>query len=102
MDFRIAPHTTQIKHIMYNQIMSRFQQTFPSSELPDWMRLAQRGVDWGFLLVLIMCLIVSAPFAIRSELPHNNANENYVYRTNDYAESIQEGSLYPRWSPNVL
>ncbi|MEP6985374.1 MAG: 6-pyruvoyl-tetrahydropterin synthase-related protein, partial [Chloroflexota bacterium] len=87
---------------MYNQIMSRFQQSSPSYELPDWMRLAQRGVDWGFMLVLVLCIIVSAPFAMRNELPHNNANENYVYRTNDYAESIQEGWLYPRWSPNVL
>ncbi len=87
---------------MYNQTMSRFQQTLPSHELPDWMRRAQRGVDWGFLLVLVLCLTVSAPFALRTELPHNNANENYVYRTNDYAESIQEGWLYPRWSPNVL
>ncbi len=66
------------------------------------MRRAQRGVDWGFLLVLALCIIVSAPFLFRSELPHNNANENYVYRTNDYAESIEEGWLYPRWSPNVL
>src|SRR5690349_15466688 len=82
--------------------MSSYDQTLPSHELPDWMRRAQRGVDWGFLLVLALCIIVSAPFALRSELPHNNASENYVYQTSDYAESIQEGWLYPRWSPNVL
>ncbi len=82
--------------------MSSLQKPLPSHELPDWMRRAQRGVDWGFLLVLALCIIVSAPFLFRSELPHNNANENYVYRTNDYAVSIEEGWLYPRWSPNVL
>jgi len=82
--------------------MSSLQKPPPSHELPDWMRRAQRGIDWGFLLVLVLCIIVSAPFLFRSELPHNNANENYVYRTNDYAESIEDGWLYPRWSPNVL
>ncbi len=82
--------------------MSRFEKSIPSPDLPDWMRRAQRGLDWGFLLVLALCIIVSAPFLFRSELSHNNANENYVYRTNDYAESIAEGWLYPRWSPNVL
>lgn len=82
--------------------MSSLQKPLPSHELPDWMRRAQRGLDWGFLLVLVLCLVVSSPFLFRSELPHNNANENYVYRTNDYAESIAEGWLYPRWSPNVL
>lgn len=74
----------------------------PQPELPDWMRRAQRGVDWGLLLVLGICLIVSAPFLMRGELPHTNASENYVYRTNDYADAIREGWLYPRWSPNVL
>lgn len=82
--------------------MSSLLHPPPSHELPDWMRRAQRGIDWGFLLVLVLCIIVSAPFLFRSELPHNNANENYVYRTNDYAESIEDGWLYPRWSPNVL
>ncbi len=82
--------------------MNNLQNPIPSNELPDWMRRAQRGVDWGFLLVLILCLIVSAPFILRSELPHNNTSENWVYRTSDYADSIQEGWLYPRWSPHVL
>ncbi len=82
--------------------MSNLQRAIPPQELPDWMRRAQRGIDWGFLLVLALCLVVSAPFIIRTELPHNNANENYVYRTNDYSESFIEGWLYPRWSANVL
>ncbi|MBI1279481.1 MAG: hypothetical protein GC179_15230 [Anaerolineaceae bacterium] len=82
--------------------MSSLQQPLTSQQLPDWMRRAQRGLDWGFLLVLALCIIVSAPFLFRSELSHNNANENYVYRTNDYAMSIEEGWLYPRWSSHAL
>lgn len=82
--------------------MSNLQRAIPPQELPDWMRRAQRGIDWGFLLVLALCLVVSAPLIIQSELPHNNANENYVYRTSDYSESFIEGWFYPRWSANVL
>lgn len=71
-------------------------------DLPDWMRQAQRGVDWALLLVIALCLTAAWSFLFQPELPHTNASENYVYRTQDYAVGILEGRLYPRWSPNAL
>jgi len=71
-------------------------------ELPDWMRLARRGVDWGVLLVVAFSLTIAMPFITQANLPHTNASENYVYRSADYATALQEGRLYPRWSANVL
>ncbi len=71
-------------------------------DLPDWMRQARRGVDWGVLLVIALSLLAAWPFIRYSNLPHTNASENYVYRTADYADAFQEGHLYPRWSANAL
>ncbi|MBL8162750.1 MAG: glycosyltransferase family 39 protein [Anaerolineae bacterium] len=71
-------------------------------DLPDWMRQARKGFDWGILLVIALCLTVSWSFIINPELPRTNASENYVYRTQDTADAIQEGRLYPRWSPHAL
>ncbi|MDZ7380034.1 MAG: 6-pyruvoyl-tetrahydropterin synthase-related protein, partial [candidate division KSB1 bacterium] len=74
----------------------------PTRELPYWMRQAQRGVDWGVLLVIAFSLALAWPFLLQPGLPHTNASENYVYRTADYAQAIMEGRLYPRWSPHAL
>jgi hypothetical protein len=71
-------------------------------DLPDWMRQARKGFDWGILLVIALCLTVSWSFIINPELPRTNASENYVYRTQDIADAIREGRLYPRWSPHAL
>jgi hypothetical protein len=82
--------------------MTTYVGNIPLNELPDWMRQARRGVDWGILLVIGFCLALSWPFIQNTSLPHTNANENYVYRTADYAQAIREGWLYPRWSSNAL
>ncbi len=71
-------------------------------DLPDWMRLARRDVDWGLLLVIAISLLAGWPFLVQPTLPHTNASENYVYATADFAAAFREGQLYPRWSPNVL
>jgi 6-pyruvoyl-tetrahydropterin synthase related domain len=86
---------------MYNRVM-RISDDTQTHELPVWMRRARRGVDWGILLVMVMGLTVSTPFLFSSGLPRTNANENYVFRTANTAEAIQQGWLYPRWSPNIL
>jgi hypothetical protein len=70
--------------------------------LPAWMRQSRRGVDWGILLVLALSAAAAWAFLLQGGLPRTNASENYVFRTADYAESILEGRLYPRWSPNVF
>jgi hypothetical protein len=71
-------------------------------DLPDWMRRARQGVDWGLLLVIAFSLTIAMPFIIQTDLPHTNASENYVYRSADYAAALQEGRLYPRWSANAF
>lgn len=70
--------------------------------LPNWMRQARRGVDWGLLLVFGFSLLVAWPFITQPTLPHTNASENYVYATANFAAAFQEGRLYPRWSPYAL
>jgi hypothetical protein len=81
---------------------STVEIAIPSHELPDWMRQARRGIDWGVLLIFAFSLTIALPFITQNTLPHTNASENYVYRTEDYAAALREGRLYPRWSPNAL
>jgi len=74
----------------------------PPHDLPDWMRQARRGLDWGVVLVFAFGLMIAMPFITQVNLPHTNASENYVYRSADYAAALQEGRLYPRWSANAF
>lgn len=71
-------------------------------DLPLWMRRAQRRVDWGALLCFALSLMAAWPFLLQPGLPRTNATENYVFRTNDYAQALSEGIVYPRWSPNAF
>lgn len=73
----------------------------PEQDLPDWMRRAQRGADWGLLLALLLSLIVAWPFIHYEELPRNTAAEAYVFQASDTAGALQEGRFYPRWSPHA-
>lgn len=66
------------------------------------MRQAQRGMDWGMLLVIGFSLLIAWPFIAQPTLPHTNASENAVYATDNFATAFQEGRLYPRWSPYVF
>lgn len=75
----------------------------PVDDLPLWMRQAQRGVDWGVLLVLLTCLLLTVPRLLADDgLPQMGALENYLLLAADYAEALREGRLYPRWSAHVL
>lgn len=71
----------------------------PTEDLPGWMRQARRGTDWGVLLAIAFSVIAAWPFLMQPGLPQTNASENHVFRTTDIAASLQEGRLYPRWSP---
>jgi hypothetical protein len=73
-----------------------------SQTLPRWMRESRRGVDWGVLLAIVFSAAVAWAFLLQPGLPRTNATENYVFRTDDYAETLLEGRFYPRWSPNVF
>lgn len=74
----------------------------PIEDLPRWMQQARRGWDWGFLLVITICLIAAWPFILQPGLPRTNASENFVFMASDFSEALREGRLYPRWSPHTL
>lgn len=77
------------------------EETLPY-DLPDWMRQARQGVDWGLLLVVAFSLLAAWPFLINRNLPQTNGSEQVIYQTANTAASILEGRFYPRWSPYVL
>lgn len=73
----------------------------PEHALPDWMKRARRGVDWGVLLAMLLSLLVAWPFLHYESLPRTNDTYAYVFQASDVAAALQEGRLYPRWSPHV-
>ena len=69
--------------------------------LPDWMKQARRGVDWGVLIVMAFCVLVGWQFIAEDSLPATTDAEALVYRIADTADALREGRLYARWSPHV-
>lgn len=81
------------------------QQTdliIPIEDYPLWMRRAQRGFDWGLWLILGFALMSAWGFLTSSALSPYNANLNHAYLAADFADSLREGQLYPRWSAHAL
>lgn len=87
-----------------NECDNRFMKTtaIPEEELPFWIQRAMRGIDWGVLIVLALCLIASIPFLNYQGVPIGTAFERYIFRTADYAQALESGWLYPRWSAEAL
>jgi len=74
----------------------------PENELPVWMLRAQRGTDWGVVLVLVTCLLLGWQFITQPSLPRIHQHESYVLRAGDYQDAFLESRLYPRWAPHAL
>jgi hypothetical protein len=70
--------------------------------LPVWMQRALRGTDWGMVLVILFGLLSASPFVLQSGVPLGMNFERYTFRTADMAQSIREGTLYPRWTDEAL
>lgn len=70
--------------------------------LPVWMKRAMRRTDWGVLMALVFSLTAGWSFLFQPGMFLMNANENYLFRAADYARSLADGRLYPRWSPDVV
>lgn len=68
--------------------------------LPLWMRQAQRGLDWGTVLVLAFSALIA--LIVASRLTLGGANENHAFMAADLADMLREGRLYPRWSPHAF
>ncbi len=69
-------------------------------DLPLWMRKTRREIDWAFLGMVVVALVIVWPLFARSGLPHNLETQAELARTIEVAESIQAGTLYPRWAPD--
>jgi hypothetical protein len=74
----------------------------PEADLPDWIRQAKRGVDWGVLIVLLLSLAGAWSFVLNDGLPRTSLSESVAFRTEDTATALREGRLYPRWSPHAF
>ncbi|HEX3051012.1 MAG TPA: 6-pyruvoyl-tetrahydropterin synthase-related protein [Aggregatilineaceae bacterium] len=67
-------------------------------DLPAWMRQTRREIDWALIVVVLLCAIVVWPLVVRSGIPYTQGMQIQVNRTIEMAESIQSGTLYPRWA----
>ncbi len=76
--------------------------TITDTELPVWMKRALRRPDWGVLLALAFSVLAGWSFVLQPGYFRMNANENYIFRTADYAQALAEGRLYPRWTAETL
>lgn len=81
--------------------MNRVSVT-PQHDLPDWIKRARQGVDWGALFVLALSLLAASHFILQANLPLTVEGESILFRTTDMVSSFQENRFYPRWSPHVM
>lgn len=71
-------------------------------DMPTWMRQAEQRVDWGVLLVFAFSILLAWPLVLRPGLLQTNDMTSAVFMAADYANALQEGQLYPRWSAAAL
>gem|GEM_PF-1301318 len=83
-------------------VISRKSRELPlgitPEDLPAWMRQTRREIDWALVVIVLLCAIVVWPLIVRSGLPYTQGMQIQVNRTIEMAESIQSGTLYPRWA----
>lgn len=60
----------------------------------------RRGLDPGFLVVLLLCLLAVWPLISRVSLPEGTDAELHIFRLNELSYLLRGGELYPRWAPN--
>ena len=78
------------------------QIVISEQDLPNWMKRARQGFDWGILLVIGLSLLMAWSFVENPTLPRTNDNIHYAFQAHDMATALREGQLYPRWSPYAL
>jgi hypothetical protein len=66
------------------------------------MRPRPRTPDWGLLLVLCYALLMCWTFLVRPGLPRQTDALVTVYRSQEVANAVREGVLYPRWAGGFL
>ncbi|MFQ3673453.1 MAG: hypothetical protein SNJ83_07655 [Aggregatilineales bacterium] len=80
----------------------RSQLVIPEDQIPNWIRSANRGLDWGGLIVALVALLVSVPYWSSGFITPENDSIHLAFRAHDTTISLREGTLYPRWSPHAV
>ncbi|MDX1615214.1 MAG: hypothetical protein R3300_12950 [Candidatus Promineifilaceae bacterium] len=65
-----------------------------------WLGVANRRVDKGYLLVLVICGLAVWPFLSRQALPQITDAELHIFRLVELSHLVRGGELYPRWAPD--
>jgi len=78
------------------------QVVIPEDQLPDWIRSANRGLDWGGLAVLVVSVLISTLYWSGALITPDNNSIHLAFRTHDTTTAFLEGVLYPRWSPHAV
>jgi hypothetical protein len=59
-------------------------------------------LDWGYVVVLLICLIALWPWLSRASLPQETDAELHIFRLAELSYLVQRGEFYPRWAPNFF
>jgi hypothetical protein len=78
------------------------QVVIPEDQLPDWIRSANRSLDWGGLVVLVASVLISTLYWSGTLITPDNNSIHLAFRTHDTITAFSEGVLYPRWSPHAV
>ena len=60
----------------------------------------RRGLDPGFLVVLLICLLAVWPLISRASLPEGTDAELHIFRLHELSYLVRGGEVYPRWASN--
>lgn len=80
----------------------RSQLVIPEDQIPNWIRSANRGLDWGGVIIAVVALLVSVPYWSSGFITPENNSIHLAFRAHDTIRGLLEGALYPRWSPHAI
>lgn len=90
------------RHVKMTAMNPLSALTLDHDALPLWMRRARRGIDYGALLVMILCAVVALPFVTGIPLSAFNDHAFGLRRMANVLYGLEEGTLYLRWASHTL
>lgn len=75
--------------------LSKYNLTI--DDLPKWMHPKRRRLDWAFIIIFALALIIFSPLYVNSGIPDMPSAQAEAYRIQAMADSFNDGHLYPRW-----
>lgn len=73
-----------------------------AARAPLWIQRARRRPDRAGWLILALCLLPLLPLLLQTGFPGSSQLDHYAFQVENSAQSLREGRLYPRWSPNAV